>query len=49
MIVNFWEENMPFVNIRLVREKIADDPAGFRLPEPLLAVFRRPYEVFLRQ
>lgn len=27
---------------------IADDPAGFQLPERLLAVFRRPFEVFLR-
>ena len=27
---------------------IADDPTGFRLPSDLLAVFDRPYEVFLR-
>ena len=26
---------------------IADDPGGFRLPAELLAVFQRPYEVFL--
>ncbi len=26
---------------------IDDDPAGFRLPEALLDIFRRPYEVYL--
>ncbi len=26
---------------------IDDDPAGFRLPEALLGLFRRPYEVYL--
>jgi LmbE family N-acetylglucosaminyl deacetylase len=27
---------------------ITDDPTGFRLPRTLLAVFERPYEVFLK-